>query len=178
MSSTIQIVQEQEQISWTQFKWSQWQMYIAATSHGLCYVNTPDASFDIMSSWLQRHYPKHRIVQNDEGLTLYVEQLTQYFEGNRKEFELTLDLSSGTKFQQSVWAELGKLPHGSTHTYSDLANSIGRPTASRAVGAAIGANPLLIVVPCHRVIGKSGALTGYRAGMPVKTKLLQLEGSL
>lgn len=102
-------------------------------------------------------------------------QLAEYFAGKRTRFELPLRLE-GTAFQQSVWRALLKVPFGRTSTYGALAAEIGRPTAARAVGAAVGANPLAVVVPCHRIIGAGGTLTGYAGGLARKTKLLALEG--
>ena len=94
--------------------------------------------------------------------------------GKRREFDLRLG-AGGTEFQQRVWAELGRIPFGRTISYGELAARIGKPTASRAVGAANGRNPLPVVVPCHRVIGSSGRLVGYGGGLPVKQALLDLE---
>ena len=101
-------------------------------------------------------------------------QLSEYFEGTRRDFDLPLS-PNGTVFQRRVWEELGRIPYGETISYGELAHRIGKPTASRAVGAANGRNPLAIVVPCHRVIGADGTLTGYGGGLPVKEKLLALE---
>ncbi|MEZ7847437.1 MAG: methylated-DNA--[protein]-cysteine S-methyltransferase [Polaromonas sp.] len=106
-----------------------------------------------------------------------VKQLTAYFAGHRSGFELPLDLSAGSPFQQAVWQALLSIPRGSTTSYGALSSAIGRPSAVRAVGGAIGRNPLSIVVPCHRVIGSSGALTGYAGGLDRKIALLQLEGA-
>jgi methylated-DNA-[protein]-cysteine S-methyltransferase len=102
--------------------------------------------------------------------------LTQYLQGKRKDFSLPFDYH-GTTFQLAVWNALCKIPYGKTQSYSDFANYIQKPVSVRAVGTAIGANPILISVPCHRVIGKNGSLTGYRGGLEMKTKLLQLEQS-
>jgi methylated-DNA-[protein]-cysteine S-methyltransferase len=107
-----------------------------------------------------------------------VKQLTAYFAGHQSGFDLPLDLSVGSPFQQAVWQALLSIPCGSTTSYGALSSAIGRPSAVRAVGGAIGRNPLSIVVPCHRVIGSSGALTGYAGGLERKTVLLQLEGAL
>ncbi|MNG17458.1 Methylated-DNA--protein-cysteine methyltransferase, inducible [compost metagenome] len=105
----------------------------------------------------------------------YIQQLDEYLSGKRSEFSLPLDLR-GTGFQQGVWAALNDISHGETVSYSQVAESLGKSNAVRAVGTAIGANPVLIVVPCHRVVGKNGALTGYRGGLLNKEKLLKLEG--
>ncbi len=107
-----------------------------------------------------------------------VTQLAAYFAGHTNGFDLPLDLSAGSPFQQAVWRALLAIERGSTTSYSALSASIGRPSAVRAVGGAIGRNPLSIVVPCHRVIGSSGALTGYAGGLDRKIALLQLEGAL
>ena len=104
-------------------------------------------------------------------------QLLQYFTGERREFDLPLTLQ-GTSFQKQVWRTLVQIPYGSTFSYRDLATRIGRPTAMRAVGAANGRNPLPIVLPCHRVIGANGSLTGFGGGLPAKRWLLQHEGAL
>ena len=103
-----------------------------------------------------------------------VSQLTEYFAGERQRFELPL-APEGTPFQQRVWRELQAIPYGVTISYGQLAARIGQPTASRAVGLANGSNPLAIVIPCHRVIGANGTLTGYGGGLPIKERLLALE---
>jgi methylated-DNA-[protein]-cysteine S-methyltransferase len=102
-------------------------------------------------------------------------QLRAYFDGELKDFQLVLDFE-GTQFQKSVWHELEKIPYGRTRSYRELACDIGAPKAIRAVGAANGANPIPIVVPCHRVIGSNGKLVGYGGGLELKRRLLELEG--
>lgn len=102
-------------------------------------------------------------------------QLEEYLSGRRERFELDLK-PRGTKFQQDVWNALRAIPFGETRSYAQIAQAIGRPTATRAVGAACGRNPIGIVVPCHRVVGSGGALTGYYWGTEMKAKLLALEG--
>lgn len=104
-------------------------------------------------------------------------QLDEFFAGKRERFDLDLMLA-GTEFQQQVWTTLARIPYGNTWSYGELARRIGRPKAVRAVGLANGANPLPIVLPCHRVIGADGSLTGYGGGMPAKRLLLELEGAL
>jgi methylated-DNA-[protein]-cysteine S-methyltransferase len=103
-----------------------------------------------------------------------IEQLRQYFAGERKTFSLTL-IPEGTEFQRAVWSELRKIPYGETISYKELADRIGKPKAVRAVGAANGANPIPIIIPCHRVIGNDGSLTGFGGGLPLKKRLLELE---
>lgn len=102
------------------------------------------------------------------------EQLNEYFAGVRREFDLPL-AAKGTAFQQAVWAQLRRIPYGKVRTYGQLAAALGKPKASRAVGSACHCNPLCIVVPCHRVIGADGSLTGYAEGLDIKEYLLELE---
>jgi methylated-DNA-[protein]-cysteine S-methyltransferase len=105
-----------------------------------------------------------------------VAQLEEYFAGQRRTFDLQL-APRGTEFQQRVWRALREIPYGNTVSYGELARGIGKPSASRAVGLANGANPLPIIVPCHRVIGTDGSLTGFGGGLPIKRRLLALEGA-
>ena len=116
-------------------------------------------------------------VESDEKTAPYVRQLKEYFAGRRRQFDLPLDLR-GTDFQKRCWRELLKIPYGETRSYAEIARAIGNPAAARAVGLANGKNPIAIVVPCHRVIGSDGSLTGYGGGLETKRKLLQLEGAL
>ncbi len=104
-------------------------------------------------------------------------QLREYFDGTRHTFDLPLR-PRGTDFQMAVWRTLATIPWGATWSYRDLARAIGKPDAVRAVGAANGRNPLPIVLPCHRVIGADGSLTGFGGGLPIKAALLRLEGAL
>ncbi|UJF23154.1 methylated-DNA--[protein]-cysteine S-methyltransferase [Shewanella sp. OMA3-2] len=114
---------------------------------------------------------KHQALQH---INKVHQQLTEYFGGKRKMFELSL-APKGTVFQHQVWQALSAMHYGEVCSYSDIANGINRPKAVRAVGAANGANPIAIIVPCHRVIGKSGKLTGYAYGLAMKQFLLALE---
>lgn len=108
-------------------------------------------------------------------LALAAAQLAEYFAGRRTVFEIPLDTACGTPFQRRVWAALREIPYGATWSYGELARHIGQPTASRAVGLANGRNPISIIVPCHRVIGSTGSLTGYGGGLDRKQHLLALE---
>ena len=103
-------------------------------------------------------------------------QITAYLAGERSDFDLPL-APAGTPFQQAVWAALRQLPYGSTTHYGALAAALGRPTAARAIGAAVGKNPIWLIIPCHRVIGRDGSLTGYAGGLPRKRALLDLEAA-
>ena len=111
-------------------------------------------------------------------LSLAAAQLDEYFAGVRQDFDLPIELR-GTEFQLQVWQALGAIPYGQTLSYGELAEQVGRPGAARAIGGAVGANPLPIVIPCHRVMGKDGSITGYSGGDGVSTKrrLLDLEHS-
>jgi methylated-DNA-[protein]-cysteine S-methyltransferase len=113
----------------------------------------------------------------DSVLTACAEQLTAYFSRECREFDLPL-APTGTPFQKEVWRALKEIPYGELRSYSDIAKRIDRASAVRAVGAANGRNPLPIVVPCHRVIGSNGKLTGFAGGLDVKEQLLELEGAL
>ena len=112
--------------------------------------------------------------EDDSVFVEVVAQLNSYFAGERTTFDLALVLD-GTEFQKTVWTALQQIPYGETVSYKQLAERIGRAEAVRAVGAANGANPIPIIIPCHRVIGNDGSLTGFGGGLPLKKKLLELE---
>ncbi len=118
--------------------------------------------------------PRPEWMHRPEAFEVEADQLRRYFEGELKKFDLKLD-AGGTDFQERVWLALVRIPYGETTTYVELARSLGKPTASRAVGGANGRNPLPIVVPCHRVVGADGSLTGYYGGVQIKQALLDLE---
>lgn len=115
------------------------------------------------------HSDEHPILQETR------QQLAEYFEGRRRQFSVTLT-PHGTDFQRQIWMALAKIPYAETRSYGQLAKSIGNPSASRAVGAANGKNPISIIVPCHRVVGAGGQLTGFAGGLEAKKFLLNLEG--
>jgi methylated-DNA-[protein]-cysteine S-methyltransferase len=102
------------------------------------------------------------------------EQFEEYFNGKRTRFELPLDVQ-GTPFQKAVWNELQRIPHGETRSYGEIAKAIGKPGAARAVGMANHDNPIAVVIPCHRVVGSDGSLTGYAGGLHLKARLLSIE---
>lgn len=142
---------------------------LVASERGLCGVYFEDHGKP------QAEPAQH--VEQHPMLDLARAQIGEYLEGQREDFELTL-APEGTPFQRQVWAALLDIPHGQTRSYGELAAALGRPTAARAVGLANGRNPLSIVVPCHRVIGHGGSLTGYAGGLERKRWLLAHEGSL
>lgn len=152
----------------------EWSFYIAATDKGLCFVGSQNKKMDEVFDWFAKNRPKAWLIEDQEKIWVYTEQITEYLKGERKEFDLPLDLN-GTAFQESVWAELQNIPFGEKRTYTEIAEKIGKPKSVRAVGSAIGANPVMIVVPCHRVIAKSGKHAGYRGGISMKERLLDLE---
>ena len=123
------------------------------------------------------YQPKEEIYQETPVIKEAFAQLSEYFSGKRKTFNLPL-LLKGTDFQKQVWQALLKIPFGETRSYKQIAEAIGNPKAVRAVGMANNKNPLLIVVPCHRVIGANSKLVGYAVGLDKKEYLLRLEGSL
>src|SRR5215469_3436725 len=116
-------------------------------------------------------------VESPEMLRPYTRELDEYFAGKRRQFTFQLDLR-GTFFQLQCWLALLEIPYGETRSYADIARAVGKPNAFRAVGLANNRNPIAIVVPCHRVLASDGTLCGYGGGLPLKRKLLQLEGAL
>ncbi|MGZ5130358.1 MAG: methylated-DNA--[protein]-cysteine S-methyltransferase [Caldimonas sp.] len=127
----------------------------------------------------QKHHPEPidaPLGDDDDLLQRAAAQLAAYFAGDESGFDLPLDLL-GTPFQRAVWAELQRIERGATSSYGEIARRLGAPAASRAVGAAVGRNPISIIVPCHRVLGSGGELTGYAGGLERKTALLRLESA-
>jgi len=163
-------------VHWMRLVHGQRSIYLAATADGLCFASPYYAPFEELSDWKEKRLPGSTLVEDVEMMKPYADELIDYLEGRLQTFTMPLDLH-GTPFQQAVWEALIDIPYGKTVSYSDIAESIGKPEAVRAVGAAIGANPILITVPCHRVIGKNGKLTGFRGGLDMKEQLLALEFS-
>lgn len=146
---------------------------LAADADGLRHIEFPDNRHPVdREGWIPGASGAAA-----EVLRTTREQLREYFEGTRHAFDLPLR-PQGTAFQMDVWRMLATIPWGATWSYRDLARAIGKPEAVRAVGAANGRNPLPIVLPCHRVIGADGSLTGFGGGLPIKAALLRLEGAL
>ncbi len=144
---------------------------LAATAQGLAGVWFADG---------QEHMPDNSEWTTEDAhptLTIAAQQLGEYFSGQRQRFDLPLQPAWGTPFQRAVWQALQRIPFGCTSTYGDIARDIGNPKAVRAVGAAIGQNPHTIVVPCHRVVGANGSLTGFAGGLERKKRLLALEAT-
>lgn len=154
--------------------YAQGNMYIIASDEGLVYIGTPNAPFEEVEVWAKKPFKGYHFEENKEKLQQYVKQLKAYFNKELTEFDVPIHVK-GTPFQLAVWEALKGVPYGTTTTYSDIAHRIGNPKAVRAVGSAIGANPILAIIPCHRVIGKDGKLTGFRSGLAMKEFLLELE---
>ncbi|WP_422656994.1 methylated-DNA--[protein]-cysteine S-methyltransferase [Paenibacillus sp. EC2-1] len=161
-------------VYWTLYTSNNWSLHMAATRQGLCFVGSNHSSIDELKQWVQVRRMGAPLIQDNKRLEPYVQELHEYLMGERQTFSLPIDVT-GTSFQMLVWQALTQIPYGITQSYSDIASHIQKPASVRAVGTAIGANPLLITVPCHRVIGKNGSLTGYRGGLDMKTRLLNLE---
>lgn len=138
----------------------------AETLHQVCFQDGPHPTRPD-KTWTQNEIPFREAIR----------QLKAYFAGRLKDFDLPL-APEGTAFQTKVWRALQTIPYGRTISYGELARRIRKPTASRAVGAANGQNPIPIIIPCHRVIGANGTLTGFGGGLPIKRQLLALEGCL
>ncbi|MEA0566157.1 methylated-DNA--[protein]-cysteine S-methyltransferase [Lysinibacillus irui] len=154
--------------------YAQGEMYIVASDIGIVYIGTPNASFEEVEEWAKKRFKGYNFEENREKLQPYKEQLIAFFNKELTEFDLPIHVK-GTPFQLAVWDALKELPYGTTTSYGNIAQRIGNPKAVRAVGSAIGANPILAIIPCHRVIGKNGQLTGFRSGLEMKKFLLDLE---
>ncbi|ARF16999.1 methylated-DNA--[protein]-cysteine S-methyltransferase [Sporosarcina ureae] len=161
-------------VYWTRFEYEEWTVTLAATEKGLCYVGVAKDSVERMKNWLKR-ISSDEIVEDAVCLDIYINEIKAYLSGMLTSLSLvTLDVV-GTPFQHRVWEMLRQVPYGETVTYSDIADRLGKPSAVRAVASAIGKNPVLLAIPCHRVIAKSGDLSGYRDGKEQKDQLILLE---
>lgn len=148
---------------------------IAATDKGLAglwFEGQRHLPAELTGSRVWPKDPTHPLLEQTAA------QISEYFAGHRLRFDLALDLERGTVFQRSVWQALQAIPPGKTVSYGEISAKMGKPAAVRAVGAAIGRNPISIIVPCHRVVGAGRALTGYAGGLERKKALLELEGAL
>jgi len=147
------------------------------TPQGLALLLFPSQPPDECNRWVQRWAPGAEVMEGGQAVQELEAQLTAYFEGRLTQFTMPLDLH-GTPFQKLVWAEVKTVSYGEIRTYAQVAGAIASPKAVRAVGAANGANPVPIIVPCHRIIGSNGQLVGYGGGLEMKRQLLELEGVL
>ena len=152
-------------------------MYVLSHDDSLCFLGFESPASAWGGVWFQRHFGTRKVLPAGNEHEQVHEQLERYFTGKLKKFRIKTQLF-GTDFQLQVWTALRTIPYGITTTYSSIAELIGNPRASRAVGQAIGRNPLAVVIPCHRVIGEDASLVGYSGGIDRKKLLLQIEGVL
>jgi O-6-methylguanine DNA methyltransferase len=150
---------------------------VVLTDQGLARLTFPQEPIESCRAWAARWAPGAAVGAPDARLGALAGQLQAYFAGSGRTFAVPLDLR-GTPFQVAVWERVRDVGYGETRSYAQIAAALGRPQAVRAVGAANGANPVPIVVPCHRVIGRDGRLVGYGGGLDLKRQLLELEGAL
>ncbi|MAG29991.1 MAG: hypothetical protein CL908_03740 [Deltaproteobacteria bacterium] len=150
---------------------------IVSSEKGLVYIELPHANGRGFAGWKKTHAPEAKVIERRTAQEETVDQLLEYTSGERREFEIDLDLRA-TPFQLSVYRRVVKIGYGETMSYSDVADAIKKPKAVRAVGAANGANPIPLVIPCHRVIARGGALQGYAGGLDLKARLLAMESVL
>lgn len=163
-----------ETIRWAYAGQGDFKLTLARTDRGLCYVGSPGEGPEELERHCIKRFPDAQFIHDPPALKDYRESLESLLMGSSESFHLPFD-TAGTDFQRSIWQALLKVPHGQTISYSELAASVGKPQAVRAAGSAVGANPLLVFVPCHRVIRKSGDVSGFRGGMPLKHHLLKME---
>ena len=152
------------------------QLLVAASDRGVCRISfepDPDRHLDLLARTFGP-----RVLRTPASVDSVRRQLDEYFAGGRQRFDLQIDVRAAAPFAQRVLVELARVPFGETTTYGALAQSVGAPRAARAVGTVMNRNTLPIVLPCHRVVGANGSLTGYAGGLHVKEHLLQLEGVL
>ncbi len=163
-----------DRLATTTFESPLGQLRIAATEKGVVRLALPRAAGRGFGGWLERELPGAEALDWLPPLDKVCRELEEYFAGQRRDFEVPVDLR-GTDFQRDVWSALREIPFGETSSYGAIARSLQRPSAARPVGSASGANPLPILIPCHRVIASDGKLGGYSGGLDFKRKLLALE---
>ncbi len=149
-------------------------VYVAKTVKGICSINLSKISEDGFQSILRERFRK-KIARDDKKLKTVIKELSNYFNGHRVNFKSLLNLNIGTEFQKKVWQKIGEIPYGELRTYKWIADEIGNPRAVRAVGNAVGKNPVPPIIPCHRVIRSDGKLGGFSSGISLKKWLLKLE---
>jgi len=149
-------------------------MKVASSQRGLLFVCLPSAAGCGLAGWMARHAKGAKAIEAFAPNRPAIQQILEFLDGKRERFELHLDLR-GTPFQRAVYDEVARIGYGETRSYGDVARSIGRPRAVRAVGAANGANPIPLVIPCHRVVASDGRLHGYGGGLELKARLLAME---
>jgi methylated-DNA-[protein]-cysteine S-methyltransferase len=161
---------------YTLYAWQPTDLILVASRNGLCRIEFARQVDEI--KFLADFSLKYHISKDEQPFSDVRAQLDRYFAGDKVSWQIPLDFLSGTDFQRLVWSYLLNIPYGQTVTYGQIAKELGKPGASRAVGAANGANPIPIIIPCHRVLAGAGKLGGYGGGLDVKQALLSLEGVL
>ena len=165
-----------KKIVYDEVAFGDYRFLVAVSQKGLVYVDVATNRLDNLMRYLRNSREEIELIQDAKATERYTLELLEYFAGERQIFDLPLDFcGQATAFQQQVWQEIAKVPFGETSSYSLLDEAVGRPTATRAVGSAVGRNPLSIVVPCHRILRKDGGVGGYAGGLPLKYRLLEIE---
>ncbi|UCH10649.1 MAG: methylated-DNA--[protein]-cysteine S-methyltransferase [Fidelibacterota bacterium] len=147
---------------------------IVKSDHGVCYIGLPSVGPEQVQAWAQRYFPGESLRMTPAPFEQERRELLEYVQGYRTEFTFPID-HRNTPFSQHVLKEVSQVPYGGTASYGEIAQRVGRPQAARAVGRAVATNPLALVIPCHRVVGTDGSLTGYGGGLRLKKHLLRME---
>ncbi|MHA3064971.1 methylated-DNA--[protein]-cysteine S-methyltransferase [Lacticaseibacillus saniviri] len=156
-----------------QLTWHKQAMFLVSSERGLVFVGTPGKPLNEIDAF----FKDISLVHDQTRVQAAADQLQQYFDGHET-LDIPVDFISGTPLQQQVWRMLQQVPRGTTWTYSQLADAVGKPQAVRAVASAVGKNPITVVVPCHRIIRKNGDIGQYRGGVAMKRTLLTMEGAI
>ncbi|EHO46207.1 putative methylated-DNA--[protein]-cysteine S-methyltransferase [Lentilactobacillus kisonensis F0435] len=165
-----------KKIYWESIEVDDQKFFFTVTDKGLNFVSSPGRFLSEIFDFYPENRYRYQFIYNDTVTEPYLDELTDYFDKKRQDFDLPLDFGNlGTPLQQRVWTEIQKIPYGQTITYKQLAENVGNKKAVRAVATAVAQNPLLIVVPCHRVIKTGGDIGDYRGGKEAKKALLQFE---
>lgn len=159
------------------FATSQGWVAVTVSERGVVATTLPHATPEEALAQARAKHPEARSLP-EEAVAEVAAQVCQYLDGQRRDFQVSLDLSGYTPFQRQVWEATRRIPYGETRSYAWLARQIGKPRAARAVGQALGANPVPMLVPCHRVLASDGSLGGYTGGLALKRRLLLMEGAL
>jgi len=170
-------IQVMKKIYWTSFNSIIGTIYVASSDRGVCKISIPAQGKKEFTGWIQAHCSEYEVTEVASRNRQIIDELNRYLDRRLVKFHSRID-PIGTDFQKQVWSQLRKIRYGTTITYKTLAKRVGIPGAFQTVGRANGANPLPIVIPCHRVIGSDDRLVGYGAGIKTKEFLLRLEGAL
>jgi len=162
------------QLDYGEFTFQDQHLYLAGTPQGLAFVGSPDADL----SEVRHFFPQADLQANQATVQVAADALSDYLNGRATQLDVPVAIASGTPLQRQVWAALQTIPYGQTWDYSQLAQAVGRPDAVRAVASAVGKNPLMLVIPCHRVLRKDGSLGGFRGGLALKQQPLIFTDSI